>query len=273
MPKLTFNVRGLDCAEEIALLKRELVPLVGGEERLAFDILNAKLIVNTESNEIAPQEILEAVARTGMQAEAMTDARWTIGPNRGEQNRRLVLTAVSGLFCLAGFVAHWLSAGGIREALGSEGTRVARDVPLISVLLYAIGIVAGVWLVLPKAWRAAVGLRPDMNLLMTIAVVGAAAIGEWFEAATVAFLFSVSLLLESWSVGRARKAIAALLDLAPPTVRVRNALGEETQLRAESVPIHSTFIVRPGERIPLDGRVTRGTSEVNQAPITGESAP
>ena len=76
--------------------------------------------------------------------------------------------------------------------------------------LYTLGILAGAWHFLPKAFHAARRLRPDMNLLMAVAVVGAVAIGEWFEAATVAFLFAVSLALESWSIGRARHAIAAL---------------------------------------------------------------
>lgn len=121
-----------------------------------------------------------------------------------------------------------------------------------------------------KAWYAARALRPDMNLLMTVAVVGAVAIGEWFEAATVSFLFALSLMLESWSVGRARRAIAALLDLAPPTVRIIRADGTEGDVAAAEVRPGNRFIVAAGERIALDGRVVAGVSE---APITGESVP
>ncbi|RMD64737.1 MAG: cadmium-translocating P-type ATPase, partial [Alphaproteobacteria bacterium] len=113
----------------------------------------------------------------------------------------------------------------------------------------------------------------DMNLLMVIAVAGAIVIGEWFEAATVSFLFALSLLLESWSIARARHAIAQLLDLAPPIVRLKHDSGEETQVPASTVAVGSRFIVKPGERIPLDGRVVAGISAVNQAPITGESLP
>ena len=139
--------------------------------------------------------------------------------------------------------------------------------------LFVVAIVAGVWLVLPKAWGAIRRLQPDMNLLMTIAIVGALAIGEWFEAAAVAFLFSLSLLLESWSVGRARRAIAALLDLAPPTAWLLSADGSARQIAPHEVPLGAAFLVKPGERIPLDGRVVDGSSHVNQAPITGESQP
>ena len=112
-----------------------------------------------------------------------------------------------------------------------------------------------------------------MNLLMTVAIAGAVTIGEWSEAATVAFLFSVSLLLESWSVGRARRAIAALMGLAPPTVRIIGADGNEVEVGPAEVAVGTLFLVRPGERIPLDGAVARGNSDVNQASITGESMP
>jgi Cd2+/Zn2+-exporting ATPase len=111
-----------------------------------------------------------------------------------------------------------------------------------------------------------------MNLLMVVAVAGAIALGEFFEAATVAFFFSLSLYLESWSVGRARNAVSALLDLAPPTARVINEDGSETDIPAAAVAVGTKFIVRGGDRIPLDGEVVDGAGAVDQAPITGESA-
>lgn len=112
-----------------------------------------------------------------------------------------------------------------------------------------------------------------MNLLMTIAIIGAIGIGEWFEGATVAFLFALSLALESWSVGRARHAVAALMDLAPPTAHLLHEDGREEEVSPDHVPVGGRVLVKPGERVPLDGRVVDGTSEVNQAPITGESMP
>jgi Zn2+/Cd2+-exporting ATPase len=111
-----------------------------------------------------------------------------------------------------------------------------------------------------------------MNLLMAIAVIGAVIIGEWFEAAIVSFLFSLSLALEAWSVGRARRAVEALMDLAPPSVRLLKD-GDVVEVQPEDVRVGSRFLVSPGERIPLDGRVIAGSSSVNQAPITGESVP
>ena len=99
--------------------------------------------------------------------------------------------------------------------------------PWPEIVAYIAAALLGARFVVVKAWFAARNLRPDMHLLMTVAVVGAMAIGEWFEAATVSFLFALSLALESWSVGRARRAIAALLDLAPPTAHVLRPDGSE----------------------------------------------
>jgi len=270
---LAFKIYGMDCAEEVATLKQELQPLVGGEEQLAFDILNAKLLVDA-SAPISSEEVIQAVSRTGMRAEVwQEEAEQPSNTGFWQPYGRSMLTVASGLFGFLGFVYHAKMAGSASDALGSEGMGIAESVPPLAILLYLVGIATGVWQVFPKAWRAAVRLRPDINLLMTVAVIGAAAIGEWFEAATVAFLFSVSLLLESWSVGRARRAIAALMELAPPAARVRDAEGAETEVPPTEVAIGTLFIVRPGEKIPLDGRVARGESDVNQAPITGESVP
>ncbi len=267
---LRFRVRAMTCAEEVGILKRELGPLAGGEHNLSFDILSGKMMV---AGALSPEAVIEAVGRTGMKAEPWQDDATSSEAASWLWRRQTVLTIVSGISVLAGLVWHARTAGGALAALGSEGMGLAHDVPLPARILYALAILSGAWHILPKARLAAQRLRPDMNLLMTIAVFGAVAIGEWFEAATVSFLFAVSLALESWSVGRARRAVAALMTLAPPTARLRQPDGSEREVPPGEVAVGAVFVVKPGERIPLDGRVTTGTSEVNQAPITGESVP
>ena len=116
-------------------------------------------------------------------------------------------------------------------------------------------------------------LRPDINLLMVVAVAGAIGIGEWFEAAAVSFFFALALALEAWSLGRARRAVAALMELASTIARVRHSDGNETEVTAGDVEVGAHIVVRPGDKIPLDGLVFAGESEVKQAPITGESVP
>jgi Zn2+/Cd2+-exporting ATPase len=273
-PPLAFRIRGMDCADEVAALRREVAPVVGGEECLSFDILSGKMTVSSLPAEVTQGDVLEAVSRTGMSAEPWTEASGDAGAQRGWQSwERVVLTIASGVATGLAAVLHVWLAGGFGPAFGEEGAGVAHLVPLPAMALYAAAIVCGAWFVAPKAWHAMRSLRPDMNLLMLVAVSGAAAISEWFEAATVSFLFALSLLLESWNMGRARRAIAALLDLSPPTARIHRDDGTLDEVPPEQVPIGATVLVAPGERIPLDGRVVEGTSHINQAPITGESQP
>jgi len=183
------------------------------------------------------------------------------------------MCAVSGILLLLAAIAHVALHRHLFPATLTGAAGREHALPLAVVVLYAASIVAGIWFILPRAGRALRALRADMNLLMTVAVIGAAAIGEWFEAATVTFLFSLALLLESWSVGRARKAVEALLEIAPETARMVEPDGRTAVVPVEQVVAGAILQVHPGERIPLDGRVISGATSVNQAPITGEAAP
>ena len=273
METLEFKIRGMDCAEEVDALRREIGPLIGEKGSLTFDLLRGKMAVQSVS--VTAADIVHAVNKAGMQAEPWIETARTKRKRGGKisfRDGRAMVTILSGVMTLAGFVLHAILRGGFAEALGSEGLGQTHDVPLPARLVYLAAVIVGGWYVAPKALLAARRLRPDMNLLMTIAVIGAVIIGEWFEAALVTFLFALSLALEAWSVGRARRAVEALLDLAPPTVRVLED-GRETELAADQVPVGTVFLVKPGDRIALDGEVLRGNSEVNQAPITGESVP
>ena len=269
-----FRIRGMDCAEECTVLRREVGPIVGGDDKLSFDVLRGRMTVMGATS-VPADTIIEAVNRTGMRAEPWTAENEATAPEEEARARRLrtILTGTSGLLGVAGFATHAVLAGGIGAALGSEGLGVVHEVPWASRTLYLASIVCGTWYILPKAWRAARAFRPDMNLLMVIAVLGAMAIGEWFEAATVAFLFAVSEALEVWSVARARRAVEALLAIAPDTVRIVEAGGGMREVPAKDVAVGTVFLVKPGERIGLDGVVRSGVSAVNQAPITGESIP
>jgi len=228
---LKFKIHGMDCAEEVAILKREVGPVVGGEDRLAFDILNGKMMIQPLASGVTRDMVVRAVARTGMRADVWHDA----APKAEEvgtwqRSGRTIATTLSGLLVLIGFAVHAVVAGGVWTAIGSEGLGMVHDVSLGARVLYLLSVATALLYVFPKAWRAAGRLRPDMNLLMTAAVIWAIGIGEYFEAAIVAFLFALSFALESWSVGRARRAIAALMELAPPMARLRQSDGTEEQV-------------------------------------------
>jgi len=264
-----FKVFGMDCGEEVAALKGELARLPGVED-LAFDLLNGKMTVQFSDSTTTLEAVVVAVARTGMKAESWRDStQQGSEPTGWDRWGRTMMTAVSGLLLVAGLLTHTITSGW-RAAIGGEG---GLAIPLGSKVLFLGAAIVGAWYVAPKAWRALSRLRPDMNLLMTVAVAGAIAINQFFEAATVAFLFAVSLALESWSVGRARRAIAALMSLSPDKARLLRSDGSEVLMDANTVPVGATVVVRPGDKFPLDGRITKGETSVNQAPITGESLP
>ncbi|MBL8687569.1 MAG: heavy metal translocating P-type ATPase [Rhodospirillaceae bacterium] len=269
-----FRVHGMDCAEEIAALKREVGPVVGGEGKLAFDLINGRMSLAGDLTVVPVDAIIAAVARAGMSAEL-----WQAGATAAgvaEQKRRKLqstLTAASGLLTALGFGMHVAQSGSVAAAFGADASGAAALTPAASLIAYSLAILCAVRYVAPKAWLAARRLRPDMNLLMVIAVAGAIAIGEWFEAAIVSFFFALALALESWSLDRARRAVAALMELAPPTARVKMPDGREIDRPATEIVVGTHIIVRPGDKIALDGRVVAGASTVNQAPITGESMP
>jgi Cd2+/Zn2+-exporting ATPase len=123
-----------------------------------------------------------------------------------------------------------------------------------------------------RAFAAARHLSLDINFLMTVAVAGAIVLGEWSEAGSVVFLFALAQWLEARSMDRARHAIRALMDEAPAEVTVRRGDALH-RLPVDAVAVGDTMVVRPGEKVALDGEVLAGDSDVNQAPVTGESVP
>lgn len=174
---LQFRIHGMDCADEVRALKRELEPVVSDPAALQFDILRGRMTV------IGPQalepQIVAGVAKAGMRAERWNDVQ-PGGAELGfwQRRGRTVLTGACGLLSAVGFALH-AAESGVMSAFGSEGGGIAEAVPTQAVVAYALAIIVGGWFIVPRAWLALRRLRPDMNLLMAVAVVGAAAIGEW----------------------------------------------------------------------------------------------
>jgi Cd2+/Zn2+-exporting ATPase len=141
----------------------------------------------------------------------------------------------------------------------------------VDALLIAATVVGSVFPA-QRAWQSIRNRSLDINVLMVIAVIGAMIIGEYEEAAMVVTLFAAAQWLEAQSLDRARQAIGRLLDVAPNDVLVRDAAGERL-IAIDRIDPGAVMIVRPGEKFALDGIVRTGRSDVNQAPITGESLP
>ncbi|MDU4960371.1 MAG: heavy metal translocating P-type ATPase [Sporomusaceae bacterium] len=247
-----FRISGLDCGDCAAKLEKRIA-IVPGVVSAQVNFATGKMTVEHTA---AVAGILAAIKQAGYQAE-----RQMSGPHRPDvkaawwANRRTQATIVSGVIVSLATLLEWLSYG---------------DTVLIP--LYAAAAVIGGYSAAKSGIYGLRSLSFDMNFLMTVAVIGAAAIGEWSEGATVAFLFSFGNTLQTYTMDKTRQSIRALMELAPPEALVRRD-GVEERLPVEEIVIGDTMIIKPGERIAMDGIVKSGLSAVNQATITGESLP
>ncbi len=143
---------------------------------------------------------------------------------------------------------------------------------IASVIAYAASILIGGYRLFNTGLKNLFRLNFDMRTLMTIAVIGAAFIGEWGEGATVVILFAISEALETYSMDKARQSIRSLMDIAPREALIRRG-NQELVIQVDEIRIGDIMIVKPGQKIAMDGIVSKGTSAINQAAITGESVP
>ncbi|MES2178484.1 MAG: heavy metal translocating P-type ATPase [Gemmatimonadota bacterium] len=179
-----------------------------------------------------------------------------VGVEWYHRNRELVWSLAAGSFMLLGIVLDRASLGQV--ALASY------------VLAYVFGASDNVGHFLKDVRRGA--FRFDIDLLMVVAALGAAALGQWREGAFLLFLFSLGHAAEHYALGRARSAITALAELAPQEALVVSG-GQTRSVPIAEVKAGDAVLIKPGERVSVDGVVKEGKSDVNQAPITGESAP
>lgn len=143
---------------------------------------------------------------------------------------------------------------------------------MIPTVGYASSILIGGYSLFIAGFKNLSRLNFDMKTLMTIAVIGAAIIGEWGEGATVVILFAITEALERYSMDTARKSIESLMDIAPNEALIRRG-NEEMMVNVENILVNDIMIVKPGQKLAMDGVIINGTSTLNQAAITGESVP
>ena len=250
----TLKVAGMDCADEVEAVNRALKPVAGIRE-VRVNLMGGRVVVG-HSSSVTSGQLVEAIGSAGLKASIEGGDEGEDAAPADAQRSRLISVALSGTLTAAGLAVRWTKAG-------PAGVRIG---------LFAAAIVAGGWFILPKAFRALRRFALDMNVLMTVAVIGAAAIGEWSEGAAVAFLFALSELLEAFSLNRARRAIKSLLDLAPETA-LRKEGKTFREVQVEEVKAGDIVAVKSGMKVPLDGVIESGESSIDQAPITGESVP
>jgi len=247
-----FRVEGMDCAHEFGPILSSLSGLPG-VGRAVPSYSDSTLTVEFDPHAVSAGRIAQAINGAGFRAN-IEDRRQEDVPF-WERHGRLVATSLSGGSLVVGLILQLLFS------------RLAAAKPFL-----LMAAVAGGWYVSRRAWQALRHRQLEMNTLMGIAAVGAVLIGEWAEAGSAMFLFSLAQLLEARSMDRARNAIRRLLDLSPKEGTVRKEDGD-IRLPVDRIVVGDVVVLRPGERVPVDGIVLEGTSSVNQAPITGESLP
>ena len=273
----TFTVPEMDCPSCAGKVETALEDLTG-VSRTAPQPTTGTVAVTYDPAAVTESDLADAIERAGYEvtdSAAESDASsgsaeshdsiWT-GP-------RAMKTWVSGVLVALGLLIEFLLTG-----LNSQIATVVGSDLFVADLLFVAAVALGGQEIFKNGYYSVRNRNLDIDFLMSTAILGALVasivFGEalYFEAATLAVLFSIAELLERYSMDRARNSLQELMDLSPDEATVKRNESEETIPVAE-VMIDDIVVVRPGEKIPMDGTVVDGESAVNQAPITGESVP
>lgn len=248
-----WRVANLDCENEATRIRRGLEN-IKGIKQLTILPKSAKVIVCVDENILKPDDVRLALTELGF---PVLPSRSVAEAPKPWKNPKVITSVVSGV--ILGLTYLLENCAGLPSVYGS--------------LLYAVGILIGGYYFGREALEELVKEREvGIELLMSVAAVAAFILGQPAEALTLVFLYSISEALESYTEAKTRNAIKALMDLSPKFATVRRN-GEEIDIPVEEISVGDVFIVRPGQSIPTDGKIIKGSSSVNQAPVTGESLP
>lgn len=252
--RVTLRIPEMDCPTEENII-RQATASIDGINKLRFELAERRLLI--EGSQSAQERVLTAIRKAGFEAEPVSTDSTAERPSRFSA---IGLAVVAVLLAIAAEALDYFVTASLLSKGLSMGMAMAA-IALSGFSTYRKGIAA-----LRRG-------QLNMNALMGVAVTGAFFIGQWPEAAMVMALYAIAELIEARSVDRARNAIQGLLALAPDTAEINQPDGSWREVPADQVPVKAQARVKPGGRIPLDGRVTHGSSTVNQASVTGESIP
>lgn len=246
---LSTLIEGMDCSDCVTVIEHS-VGRMDGVLAVNVNYAASNMRVEYDKHKIDRPVIEKRVRSLGYEIPEEGLRSWY------KENRKLVFSLTAGLLVLIG----WLG-------------QTFFGLPVIAAtVLYIAAYIFGGWDISQHAWHAIKEKHFDTDLLMVMAALGAAALGEFAEGALLLFLFSLGHALEERALDRARAAVRALADLAPKIALVRRD-GKEQELPVESLHLDDVVIVRPGVRIPVDGIILTGNSGIDQSSVTGESLP
>ena len=243
------------CCENEARVVKNSVQEMNGVNGCDVNLVSRSIKVSYDPSLISVKDLLKAIDKRGMKASLKKEEKEE-RPAVWWRQPRLLALIICGFFILSGFIIELIFGLPHGEAM----------------LFYGIAVIVGGYYPAKMGLIALKTLTPNIRTLMVVGALGALILGLWGEAALLVLIYSLGDVLEAYATDRVRGAVRALMGLAPKDAAVRRN-GEMITLAVEEIGIGDTIIIKPGERIPLDGEVISGNSSVDQAPITGESIP
>ena len=258
-----FLIQKMDCPTEEKLI-RDRFKNMAGIVGMQFNLIQRELTVQHHLDSV--ETIISSLKALDLDPALKSDSLTGViglSAENGDGTFKIarskwLLIGLSGLAAIASEIVAWTS--------GNETSWLVIGLALLAIATGGLDT-------LKKGWIALRNFSLNMNFLMSLAVIGAAIIGQWPEAAVVIFLFALAEMIEALSLDRARNAIKGLMAMAPDQATVQEGTGEWREIPTTQVVLAALVRVKPGERVPLDGVVTTGQTTINQAPITGESMP
>ena len=249
--KVVVAIENIHCGDCALNIERSVEHLPGVLSAEVSYVLSSATVYYDPAR-VEEDRIKRAITKPGY---AVTDTFAEKTRTFWRELRSFIFLGLCGVFLAASWVTEWVGFD-----------------PVIPLGLSLISLVIGGYPIVKSAIQTL--LIPDLNVdtLVSVAAISAAAVGAYREAAAVLFIMILGESLEGLTVGKARKAIASLIQLSPKTAWVRRN-GSEVQVPIEEVQVNEVVIVKPGERIPVDGRIISGCGSVNQSTLTGESIP
>lgn len=263
LTRVEYRVEDMDCASCLDTIRRGLEKRPGIAS-VEGSPVSRRLEVDYDPEVVDAEAIQREISDLGYRVVRPSDTGEAV--IRVWSSPRAYRTYAAGVLFFAALALRLILHGTVVDSHGALSWPEGED------LLFVAAALVGAFNFLPRALGAIRGRVLDMHVLMLLAVIGAMAIGEYMEAAAIAFLFSVAELLEGFAAERAEASVRSLMELSPDVARIRRD-GREVTVRSADVEAGDLVIVRPGERIPVDGDVVEGRSAVNEAPITGEAMP
>jgi Cd2+/Zn2+-exporting ATPase len=250
--KVIVNIENIHCGDCALNIERSVEHLPGVLSAEVSYVLSSATVFY-DPHRVEVERIKKAITKPGyVIRETLAERTWTFW----REMRSFIFLGLSGITLASSWILEWLGLGPA----------------YLPTILSIISLILGGYPILKSAVQTL--FIPDLNVdtLVSIAAIAATSVGAYREAATVIFIMLVGESLERVTVGKARKAITSLIQLAPKTAWVRRE-GKEIRVPIEEVGAKEVVIVKPGERIPVDGKIISGCGSINQSMLTGESIP